>query len=132
MQATAGRPTPRPAWHARGAGKEARLCYARHLLAENRCGLISLRAHAGVRHSRVRGRLRLFERERRRYGRRRLAVGADKGHDSRDFVAGARKLRITPHVAARRRHGTIDWRTTRHSGYATSQRRSKLVEEPYG
>ena len=103
------------------------------MLSENRHGLIcdcELTEVSGTA-EREAG-LRLLTRERRRCGARRLTVGADKGYDSREFVAGARKLRITPHVAAKRRYGAIDGRTTRHSGYATSQRRRKLVEEPYG
>ena len=117
----------------KGNSQEARLCYAGHLLSENRHGLIcdcELTEVSGTA-EREAG-LRLLTRERRRCGARRLTVGADKGYDSREFVAGARKLRITPHVAAKRRYGAIDGRTTRHSGYATSQRRRKLVEEPYG
>ena len=117
----------------KGDHQEARLCYAGHLLAENRHGLIveaELTEASGTA-EREAG-LRLLERERRRCGRRRLTVGADKGYDSRDFVAGARALGVTPHVAAKARYGALDRRTTRHSGYATSQRRRKLVEEPYG
>jgi transposase len=116
----------------KGRGKEARLCYAGHLLAENRHGLIveCELTTAGGRAEREAG-LRLLARQRRR-GRRRLTVGADKGYDEREFVAGARKLGITPHVAAKSHWSAIDRRTTRHAGYALSQRRRKLVEEPYG
>ena len=32
-------------------------------------------------------------------GSRRLTVGADRGYDTRDFVAGCRERHITPHVA---------------------------------
>ena len=59
-------------------------------------------------------------------------MGADKGYDSRDFVAGVRALRITPHVAAKDRYSAIDGRTTSWAGYAVSQRRRKLIEETYG
>jgi transposase len=117
----------------KGNAQEAKLCYAGHLLTENRHGLIcdcELTQASGVA-EREAG-LRLLERERRRCGARRLTVGADRGYDTADFVSGARALKITPHVAAKRRYGAIDGRTTRHSGYATSQRRRKLVEEPYG
>jgi transposase len=117
----------------KGNSQEARLCYTGHLLAENRNGLIveaELTQSSGT--AECEAGLRLLERERRRRGRRRLTVGADKGYDSREFVAGARALKITPHVAAKKRSGALDRRTTRHSGYATSQRRRKLVEEPYG
>ena len=61
-----------------------------------------------------------------------MSVGADRGYDTKDFVAGVRALKVTPHVAAKDRFSAIDGRTTRHAGYAVSQRRRKLVEEPFG
>jgi hypothetical protein len=61
-----------------------------------------------------------------------MSVGAERGYDTQGFVAGVRALRITPHVAAKDRFSAIDGRTTRHGGYAVSQRRRKLVEEPFG
>ena len=38
----------------------------------------------------------------------------------------------TPHVARKSRHSAIDGRTTRHPGYAVSQRRRKRIEEIFG
>ena len=61
-----------------------------------------------------------------------MSVAADKGYDTRSFVAGVRELGVTPHVAAKDRYSAIDGRTTRHGGYAISQRRRKLIEEGYG
>jgi Transposase DDE domain len=63
-----------------------------------------------------------------------VTLGADKGYDTRDFVAAVRLLGVTPHVAQNTTHRTsaIDSRTTRHSGYAVSQRRRKRVEEIFG
>ena len=43
-----------------------------------------------------------------------------------------RELGVTPHVAAKDRFSAIDGRTTRYGSYAVSQRRRKLVEEPFG
>jgi transposase len=116
----------------KGAGKEARLCYAGHSLSENRHGLIvacELTAASGTAEREAGLRLLAGQRARRR---RRLTVGADKGYDTADFVSGARALGITPHVAAKARSSAVDGRTTRHAGYAVSQRRRKLVEEPFG
>ena len=41
---------------------------------------------------------------------------------------------MTPHVAQNtaNRASAIDGRTTRHPGYAISQKKRKLVEEPFG
>ena len=63
---------------------------------------------------------------------RRLTLGADKGYDSADFVAALRRMVVTPHIAQKARHSAVDGRTTRHSGYALSQRRRKKIEEPFG
>jgi hypothetical protein len=63
---------------------------------------------------------------------RQLTLGADKGYDTRGFVAACRELRVTPHVAAKVKHSAIDGRTTRHAAYATSQRKRKLIEEAFG
>ena len=63
---------------------------------------------------------------------RRLTLGADKGYDSAGFVAALRRMVVTPHIAQKARHSAIDDRTTRHSGYALSQRRRKKIEEPFG
>jgi transposase len=116
----------------KGNSQAARLCYAGHSLTENRNGLIvgcELTEATGTA-EREAG-LRLLRRQR-RGGRRRMSVGADRGYDTHDFVAGVRALGVTPHVAAKDRFSAIDRRTTRHAGYAVSQRRRKLVEEPFG
>ena len=58
----------------------------------------------------------------------RATLGADRGYDTRDFVAVLRGRGVTPHVARndRRRLSAVDGRTTRHAGYGLSQRRRKL------
>jgi hypothetical protein len=67
---------------------------------------------------------------------RRRTVGADKGYDRGCFVRDVRQLGFTPHVApnvpGRRFHSDIDGRTTRHPGYAVSQRKRKQAEEFFG
>jgi transposase len=66
-------------------------------------------------------------------GRRRKTVGADKGYDERDFVAGARTLGVTPHVSPHtRRPSHVDARTTRHGSFQVSQRKRKQIEEIFG
>lgn len=65
---------------------------------------------------------------------RHRTVAADKGYDTKDFVADSRALGFTPHVAQNvsNRRSAIDGRTTRHAGYQVSQRIRKRVEEPFG
>jgi IS5 family transposase len=64
-----------------------------------------------------------------------VTVGGDKGFDTQGFVAECRHMGVTPHVAQnhKRRGGSaIDERTTRHPGYAVSQRKRKRIEECFG
>ena len=65
---------------------------------------------------------------------RRVTVGGDKNFDAAAWVGAVRQMGITPHVAQHtiRRRSAIDARTTRHPGYAISQRRRKQVEQPFG
>ncbi len=64
----------------------------------------------------------------------RITLGADKNYDTRGFVAKCREMRVTPQVAqnTKGRASAIDGRTTRHPGYAISQRVRKRVEEIFG
>lgn len=69
-----------------------------------------------------------------------MTLGADKGYDVAAFVAELRQMHVTPHIArndaltktGRRRRSTADARTTRHPGYAVSQRVRKRIEEAFG
>ena len=113
-------------------GTGAMLCFMGHTLMENRNGLIVqadlTRANG---HAERRAALDMIHRHS-PGSTRRLTLGADKGYDSADFVAELRQACVTPHVARKLRHSAIDARTTRHAGYALSQKRRKKIEEPFG
>ena len=98
---------------------------------ENRNGLIAaaMTTQADGRAERDAALLMLYELTRKRSGR--ITTGADKAYDTRDFVDTVRELGVTPHVA-RRQHGAIDERTSRHPGYAISLSKRWLVEKPFG
>jgi transposase len=115
----------------KGKGKEATLCYLGHALMENRSGLIveTEMTHADG-YAERRAALAMIER--RCPGERRITVGADKGYDTADFVADLRAMNVTPHVAAKVKGSAIDGRTTRHAGYAVSQKIRKRIEEAFG
>lgn len=123
---------PEARLYTKGSGQTAKLSYLGHVLTENRHGLV-----VDVELTEANGRA---EREAalRMVGRStagRATLGADRGYDTRGFVAELRSLGVTPHVARNdRRWGrsAIDGRTTRHAGYAVSQRRRKRVEEVFG
>lgn len=111
----------------------AELSYMGHLLIENRFGLIAdaelTQATGYAERDCAKVMLeRLPKRKRRR------TIAADKGYDTKDFVADVRGLGFTPHVAQNNmgRRSAIDGRTTRHAGHAVSQRIRKRVEEPFG
>ena len=72
--------------------------------------------------------------ERARIGRGPITLGADKAYDAEDFVNELRSMNATPHVAQNTngRSSAIDGRTTRHAGYALSQRIRKRIEEAFG
>jgi transposase len=117
----------------KGNGKEAKLSYQGNLLTENRNGLIVntevFEANGTAERDAA---LVMLEQV---PGGQRVTVGADKGYDTRDFVAECRNLNVTPHVAqnTKRRGGSaIDGRTTRHGGYEVSQKKRKRIEECFG
>ena len=113
-------------------GAAAMLCFMGHTLMENRNGLVvqAELTHADG-HGERKAALEMINRHS-PGSTRRLTLGADKGYDSVDFVADLRRMVVTPHVAQKARHSAIDGRTTRHLGYALSQRRRKKIEEPFG
>ena len=113
----------------KGAGKEAKLCFAGHVLMENRTGLV-----VNVTVTQATGtaeRATALDMLEKVPGSRRITVGADKGYDTTDFVTECREMNITPHVA-RRQWSHLDDRTVRHPGYRVSQRIRKRVEEIFG
>jgi len=112
---------------------KARLCFIGHGLMENRSGLI-----VDAQLTRVSGhaeRLAALDMVRQRADRPcAVTLGADRGYDAADFVEELRGLNVRPHVAQNMsgRRSAIDRRTTRHPGYANSQRIRKRIEEAFG
>ena len=117
----------------KGNGQPAKLTFGATALMENRNGLlIDLAVTAST----------LFEPkaaaplvDRRRRNRQKMStLGADKGYHTKDFVALLRRRKVAPHIACIDGRDTpgLDRRTTRHEGYAVSQRKRKRVEEIFG
>ena len=112
---------------------EARLCFIGHGLMENRSGLI-----VDARLTRVSGHAeRLAALDMVQHVADRpcaVTLGADRGYDAADFVEELRGMNVRPHVAQNMsgRRSAIDKRTTRHPGYAKSQRIRKRIEEAFG
>ena len=117
----------------KGRGKEAKLCFMGHAPMENRHGLIVGAAAARASgHAERLAALHLVEPHADRP--QGITPGGDEGFDTQDFVAELREVNVTPRVAQNTngRRSAIDGRTTRHPGYAVSQRIRKRIEEAFG
>jgi len=124
---------PEARLYKKAVGREAKLGYLAHLLTDNRHGLIVDTAVTDAMGTAERdaalhmlGELPLTT--------QRVTVGGDKAFDVPAWVAAVRQMGITPHVAQNtsKSRSAIDDRTTRHPGYALSQRCRKKVEQPFG
>jgi transposase len=119
----------------KGKGKEAKLAFSLNVLMENRHGLcvdVSVARATGT--AEREEALRMVRRQRGN-GFHPKTLGADKAYDTAAFVETVRAEGITPHVAehmTERRGSNLDGRTTRHPGYALSQRVRKRIEEIFG
>jgi transposase len=113
-------------------GQASKLCYMGHLLMENRNGLIvdTETTHATGTAEREAAEAMVGDVP----GCGRITLGADKAFDVAGHVAKLREMNVTPHVAQNttNRASAIDGRTTRHPGYALSQRIRKRIEEAFG
>lgn len=117
----------------KGSGKEAKLCFMRHALMENRNGLIvGATATRASGHAERLAALHLVGPHADRP--QSITLGGDKGFDTQDFIAELREINVTPHVAQNTngRRSTIDGRTTRHPGYDVSLRIRKRIEKAFG
>jgi transposase len=116
----------------KGKGKEAKLCYLANALMENRNGLV---VGIDVRHASGTGErdgaLDLVG-EHLEVG---ATLGADKGYDTKDFVAALEMRGIAPHIARNTSNGrcsSIDGRSARSNGYKISQQVRKRIEQGFG
>lgn len=126
----ASRTDPDARLYRKSHGTESKLCFAGHVLMDNRHGLaVDSRLTTATSRSEREAALEMAAGVQDRTG---VTFGADKGYDTRGFVEDLRSLKITPHVAAKVKYSAIDGRTTRHAGYATSQKKRKRVEEIVG
>jgi transposase len=118
----------------KGDGREAKLCFAGHVLMENRNGLVSdVLVTPSVGTTETDAAIEMMERTFR--SNRGRTVGADRGYDNAKFVETARALGATPHVVqnhSRRGGSTIDNRTTKHETYSISLRWRMRIEEIFG
>ena len=116
----------------KGSGQPAKLSYMGHALVENRHGLlVELQLSSANGYAEREIACDMLSAANRSA---RSTVGADRGYDTRTFVDDCRAIGVTPHVAQHqtRRRSAIDERTTRHPGYAMSQKIRKRIEQVFG
>lgn len=114
----------------KGAGREARLCFAGHAAMENRhglCVLFEVKSGVGAPESATAVAQMSQLRERHLHPK---TVGADRGYHSREFVEGLRAQRIVPHCARKDGQHTLRVRLT--NAHAISQKVRKRIEEIFG
>ncbi len=135
---------PEARLYRKGNGRESKICFMGHAFMENRNGLavggcVSLATGTAEREEA----LAMIDKHRPmdgKGGKRRITLAGDKGFDVAAFVDDLRERKVTPHIAVqdhlsktgKRRKTRIDGRTTRHEGYAVSQRIRKRIEEIFG
>jgi len=119
----------------KGMGKETRLCFAGHVLMENRHGLaVDLEFTRATGTSEREAALVMLRRMRQRVHRHRCTLGGDKGYDVRDFISSCQELRVTPHIARKDSYwgSAALAKLAQTPGYQVSQRKRKRVEEIFG
>jgi transposase len=114
-------------------GTTAKLSFSAHSLMENRNGLL-VDFRVGLATGTAERTMALEMVDQELAGQHRITLAGDRGYDTRDFVQSCRVRNISPHIAQNtsNRRSALDARTTRHAGYAISQRFRKRVEEIFG
>jgi hypothetical protein len=118
----------------RARAAEARPSYLGHALTENRNGLVlAAMVTESAQSAEREAALAMLDGVRRRGS---STLGADKGYQEEQFIAGLRAREITPHVAeyAPSKHWP-NWlrkEEREHPGFGRSQQKRKLVEQVFG
>jgi len=124
---------PEARLYRKGRGMESKLCFMGHALMENRSGLVvDTRLTLADGHAERVAALSMIETRADRPTA--ITLGADKAYDAEDFVNELKSMNVRPHVTQHTngRRSAIDGRTTRHAGYAMSQKIRKRIEEAFG
>jgi len=120
----------------KSAAGMAKPSYLGHVVTENRNGLIVQASvtQSGQKAEKEAG-LKMMTKLLRGKATR-MTLGADKGYQNEDFIAGLRGLKVSPHVAEYEPNDKWpNWLTAeerQHPGYEISLRKRKLVENVFG
>jgi len=132
----ASRTDPEARLFRRSQAGQARPSYLGHVLTENRYGLVvaACVTQSGTRAEREAALGMLDQLQRRA---RRITLGADKGYQEEQFIAGLRARGVVPHVAeyaveSRQWPNWLRAEERNDPGFARSQQRRKRVEQVFG
>ena len=110
-------------------GDASRLAHMAHTMMEHRNGLIvDVECTEFNGRTEVEAALEMLERT----AEPGSTVGADKNYDQKAFRAEGARAESDTACGAERKGSAIDGRTTRHPGYAASQKIRKRIEEGFG
>jgi transposase len=126
---------PQALLYRKSAGQETKLSFMGHHLMDNRHGLIvEAQASQAIGTAEVETSETMLADVRKRVGKKRLTVGEDKGYDQKSHVLALRQMKVTPHIAVKKSHGSglLDGRTYCKAGYTVSQKKRRRVEETFG
>jgi transposase len=117
----------------RSHGEGAKLAFSGHALMEHRNGLlVDIVVAQADGYAERREALAMI---RKLKGRGRVTLAADRGYDTKAFVAECRAVGVTPHVAQNvsgTRRSAIDGRTTKQPGYRVSLVFRRRIESIFG
>jgi transposase len=126
---------PQSVLYRKANGQASKLCFGTQVLMENRHGLCAaITVHNPIAQDEPTVALAQVDEHRELHEAKLTSVGADKAYHQRKFIAGCRARQVAPHTACKDRLQVpgLDGRTTGRTGYRTSQRIRKRVEEIFG
>jgi transposase len=126
---------PQSVLYRKANGQASKLCFGAQVLMENRHGLCAaITVHNPIAQDEPTVALSQVDEHRQLHAAQVSTLGADKAYHQRKFVQGCRQRGIAPHAACKDKVKVagLDGRTTGQSGYQTSQRVRKRVEEIFG
>lgn len=113
-------------------GASAKLCVMGHAMSENDNGFVTqIEVTPADGTAERRAAKKMVKRQKGKRAKR-ISVAADKAYDTSDFVKDMREMKVTPHVASKKKGTAVDGRTTRHETYKQSIKDRKKIEEFFG
>ena len=126
---------PESVLYRKANGQASKLCFGTQVLMENRHGLCAaITVHNPIAQDEPTVALAQVDEHRQLHEAKIRTLGGDKAYHQKKFVSGCREREVSPHAACKDRTQVegLDRRTTARSGYRTSQRIRKRVEEIFG